>query len=57
MNEIVEKKILAVETPVNRVLFSLKPPTPVFSLSRLYCTKWAKHKMEGIFFLKLENVV
>lgn len=31
MNEIVEKKIFAVETPVNRFLFSLKPPTPVFA--------------------------
>lgn len=30
MNEIVEKKISGVETPVSRVLISLKLPTPMF---------------------------
>lgn len=55
MNEIVEKKIHAVETPVNNILFS-KTSNSCVCIYGLYCTKWAKHKMEGNF-LKLENIV
>lgn len=31
MNEIVEKKMPGVETPVNRVLISVKLPAPMFA--------------------------
>lgn len=56
MNEIVEKKILVVETPINRVLFSLKLPTPMFAYLDFIAENGEKHEMEGIF-LKLENIV
>lgn len=49
MNEIVEKKIPAVETPVKRVLFSLKLPAPMFSHLDFIAQNGQNIKWRGIF--------
>lgn len=49
MNEIVENKILAVETPVNRVLFSLKLPTPMFACLDFIAQNGQNIKWRGFF--------